>query len=142
MSKRSSFRPFFPVVSGPIAIAVSCYFTTKPRSLRERNPIPVLHKGVAKEKLFLLCGAINGCVLSTSSPSARPEPPFLIRRRHQKRHHVALAAVIGKVVWIPNPRRHGFIYLDNLLSQRARRPFGLRGPPLFYYLPLFEESET
>ena len=50
--------------------------------------------------------------------------------------------VIGKAVWIPNARRHGFIHLDNLLSQRARRPFGLRRPPLFYYLPFSEESET
>src|SRR5438045_7236817 len=50
--------------------------------------------------------------------------------------------VIGKAVWIPNARRHGFIHLDNLLSQRARRPFGLRCAPLFYYLPFSQESET
>jgi hypothetical protein len=50
MSKRSSFRPFFPVVRGPIAIAVGGYFNTKLRRLRKGKPMPTIQRRVAKEQ--------------------------------------------------------------------------------------------
>src|SRR5205085_1614196 len=69
-------------------------------------------------------------------------PPFFDLTTLPEAASCRACRVIGKAVWIPKARRHVFIHLDNLLPQRARRPFGLRPAPLFYYLPLSQESEA
>jgi hypothetical protein len=93
-------------------------------------------------KPFRFRDTINGCVLLTSSRWARANPPFFDLTTPPEAASCRPCSVIGKAVWIPNARRHVFIHLDNLLPQRARRPFGLRPASLLYYLPLSQESET
>src|SRR6266567_8638913 len=139
MSKRSRFLPLFLIVTGPIAIVGSDYLNTKSLPLREANPMPPACK---RNEPFRFRDTINGCVLLTSSRSARAKPAFFDLTTPPEAASCRPCRVIGKAVWIPNARRHGFIYLDNLLPQRARRPFGLRRSPLFYYLPFSQAPET
>src|SRR5215831_8998275 len=69
MSKRSSFRPVFPVVRGPIAIVGNAYLNTRSLPLREAKAMPPLGKGAWRNRLFRLWDAIHDCVLSIPSPS-------------------------------------------------------------------------
>src|SRR6266480_4554023 len=139
MSKRSRFLPLFLVVTGPIAIVGSDYLNTKSLPLREANPMPPACK---KERAISLSRHDKWLCAFNFKPVSASEPAFFDLTTPPEAASCRPCRVIGKAVWIPNARRHGFIYLDNLLPQRARWPFGLRRAPLFYYLPFSQEPET
>ena len=60
----------------------------------------------------------------------------------RKRHHGASVARFAGIFYNRYARKHWISHLDRLLPGGLVRPFRLRYPPVFHYLPLLKEPEA